>query len=637
MPSFNYLYDIFFGRQPLASPIETSFIDEILEIFYWLQPFQFSEENIQKINDLKNINRKLFTLFAKSIISWEFLWNEDKLVELKKVISGFNDDISNLNLSETNEEFWKVFKILSFIKSIIFSTEKLIRMVKSRRKDPSYEIWWDEEEYFDEDVLGGNQIEFQIYWISHNIFLAEFWSTQNGQEHRIKSIILDTLYQLEKLKKSVLGNQENKDILDFLILKVYFLLYKNSIKNVSRKWIYEAFDNTLWEAKEINTKEKLDWTCFEKTCSLLNFLHTSKDNAKVSSLILDEINKVKKVSNKDDLTCFQIFILLKYYKDFTWDFWALEDLFNDYKNSKFKKDLNVIYIWNNLLSCLIDIYEETKDNKIANKIDILYRDLSVISKNIKKYRNYFTDFKYAKYKNLQYTLEKEKLEIISLKKILGEWEQKISNAFDFFNSTNYFWYFDFDKEDDKIYTWNQHLPVVYCFSKLAAPFDKEFEKRRLESEREKILSNKLDLKLFEWMKQINQSLVNSKFEPLALIWVFASLALYSFWTFQIFTIITELSDAILVSTIFLSWVLLLSWAIFWHFSQIKLYKNWLIFLAFWILILWFAFKFYSNDELNLNKSSKINSELQSTIDKWEKLKQDMNKINSELSEKKKSQ
>ena len=97
--------------------------------------------------------------------------------------------------------------------------------------------------------------------------------------------------------------------------------------------------------------------------------------------------------------------------------WIIEEYSKNYKTQPSLDDnayINYVYIQNNYLSLLIKEYEKCVNSiiqkgkqKIENKIEKTYNNLT-FHKRKTNFRNYFTYFKYAKYKYLSANYNKGK-------------------------------------------------------------------------------------------------------------------------------------------------------------------------------------------------------------------------------------
>ncbi len=454
----------------------------------------------------------------------------------------------------------------------------------------------------------------KIFHINLDILQLDLLILRNPYQ-KILSRLLINKENLEKFEQEGM----DKEIINLLKEKIIYHLYR--IWQINDKAIIPVqFEE---EKKQVHINEikktnfsgvKEDFLCLVKdhewfyrsTTRYHNLLEESSyERSDILILLSILLKKTKKTENLRNL------------------FYAYEEHINT-TPSREKSYINYIFVWNCLLSLLVDDY---KNNILDTDKEI--RTLFKTKLQNNKYKNYFSYSKYAEYKLIKSKKELEQ-NMFKCSKISIDWAIKyIEKAIDSFREDENNEYFELEDKDN-ITPINVESPrnikKLYCYQILGIPYRKHIKKKKLEQLKQDILRQENKILHKESIYEIEQYSENNKMNAMTILWLFTGIITYSFGTIQIFSIIENIGDAVLFSGIFLSWILFLIGAIF--FKPIWSQKNKggrLLFLGFIIFLISITLKYiYSWDILQINKTKKVNQELQSTINQAKILQEELN-------------
>ena len=454
----------------------------------------------------------------------------------------------------------------------------------------------------------------KIFHINLDILQLDLLILRNPYQ-KILSRLLINKEDLEKFEQEGM----DKEIINLLKEKIIYHLYR--IWQINDKAIIPVqFEE---EKKQVHINEikktnfsgvKEDFLCLVKdhewfyrsTTKYHDLLEESLyERSDILILLSILLKKTKKTENLRNL------------------FYAYEEHINT-TPSREKRYINYIFVWNCLLSLLVDDY---KNNILDTDKEI--RTLFKTKLQNNKYKNYFSYSKYAEYKLIKSKKELEQ-NMFKCSKISIDWAIKyIEKAIDSFCEDENNEYFELEDKDN-ITPINVESPrnikKLYCYQILGIPYRKHIKKKKLEQLKQDILRQENKILHKESIYEIEQYSENNKMTAMTILWLFTGIITYSFGTIQIFSIIENIGDAVLFSGIFLSWILFLIGAIF--FKPICSRKNKggrLLFLGFIIFLISITLKYiYSWDILQINKTKKVNQELQSTINQAKILQEELN-------------
>lgn len=598
---------------------------EILNSISWYISFSFTEENIDRISGIKDFINNLYIKLFQYTLKWEYLKSDVKVLIL--ALNDFADRFNNSNIeNKNNKEFIKFFDDIKSLKYDLKMLDDLCNFIKFKRR---YIItpYWEETQDWKND-----SIERKLYHYLWNInFIAH--SIDEDYNKDIITILVSLYQKIIKLENTKYWDYI-KIIKDILVLN----LFKISLVSWKNKFDYYENGNidTLFIENEIRK------TSFWKYEKILRFIKWHKSNN-----INSTIESYKKdLFNDGKITTLWIFLLLKYYKDIDKSKDNLKEIYSIYrkyvfidnKNEQNKEIkillyLNCLFIWNNLLSFLIEEYKNTWKEDLISEIDNFFKELLNISNSIddQNYKNYFTHYKYWYFKNAEYFRKSNNKEVSFkyLNWIAQTAYDSIKKSLKIFNSISCHNYYEFESDDFFIKVdWFDYK--IYCHNLFIFPFVIEDNKENIIHELDISKENLLDVKYIEKFWRIQTDLENNKLEAMTIIWIFTWIVVYSIWTIQIFSIIEDIWSAILFSGIFLSWMLFLIWGIFFksHFSienDLK-YNKWLqlFLIALFILLLSISWKYYFSENnwvLNWNRWEQIYDKLDSKITEAKEIKE----------------
>lgn len=397
--------------------------------------------------------------------------------------------------------------------------------------------------------------------------------------------------------------------IDFILLKL-FLYAKEKIDNLT---IGDIMNN-------------LKWTPYEDISKILLFY--KKEEHRKENDILKLYDKYSNKSEKDSL---DYYFLAKYYKDIEKKPDLLEELYDWYKSKYPLKSKNILFIWNHLLSLLVNKnkWEE------SDKIEKIYNDLNNIQNwNIK---NYFTYLKYVEYKIkiFYWTLKNDKdlkdnKDINSKKKILEELCREIKEIKkDKIDSIYESWsYFEIDDSDNFLINTSSILQdkIDKLYSpnliKIDEKYNKDTRVERLSSKIEFLESTIIQIEnlwhqVSFYKKEIENKFNDSRNWQIEILAIFSAIVLFVSWSIQLFTRLEDLQSAI-IFTLFFAWsICILVSMVFRSLSWIK-WVNLFIWLG--LILLWLSFPKYStffgfeNMKLNINSIEQKFNDLKSLSD-----------------------
>ena len=582
-------------------------IENIIEIL----SKQETDLNIENRQQFKiNLSEIYLNLFYY-VLYWHFI-NHDLIIileEIKNLKDRFvkeNDDLKEESILDylDNLEFF-IKKIFSLKNSIKLKRENIIELEQDLFIKKELSII--EELLFFLIKLNYLQLKFEWYFFKiKNIFIKNY--IDFFEEIQTKKSNKDNY---EKYKKEI------NIIEDILILNIY------KISLITKTNQFNYFIN--FEKKPLNIEKNIKDSIFSK---YINELKLISEKKKWDFSFINDIYLTK------ELTSIDFFLLVKYYKEKIESKEDLKILYNKYKNIYYnKKDnnnyLNFIFIWNNYFSFLIKKFENKWNNKLIYEIEKIFKELNSVENNDNKYKNFFTDYKYLYFKNLQYKYLKEnKSEDFNILNILEDAEKSWDNSYKIIEDLEYNCFYEFNFEDNKILVkWFEEK--IFVFNMFSFPYDMKKYKYLLKNERRILNENKFEYKYTKDFSNIEEKIDNNKLDAIAVIWLFTWIVVYSLWTIQIFAIIEDLWSAIMFAWIFLSWILFLLWWIYYN-NKINFCKNkWfhLFCIAFIVLITALIWKYYfSWKYLNVNKGKNTKEELEIQIKKAEIIKKDLEKL-----------
>ncbi len=616
-------------KEELNNTKSNKIIDNIISEIDKQDTFSFNKENLDKILKAEKFIKELYLFLSDYIISWEFLDTD-----VNKILSKITEYRDNLNeINDTSDDEYNSKEFLKFDDNLqsLFHDLRVLQDLKN-------EIWFKRKKdiikIFSNDNIWNNRTsERKIF-----ILLLELINIQISIWDDLNNSILEFLIHLyESVLK--INNKLHQKYIKFIKDTIILDLFKISLVSWKNKFDYY----NEWEIKTLNIEKYIKDTIYKEYINELRFISWKKTN---NNFIKKYIRNFK----ENKISSLSIYVLLKNYKDINRSGKKLKNIYDlftyDIKEEKDDIKLNQIFIWNHYLSYLIEKYNKTGDEKLVFKIDEFYKEIINLSKELsnKWYENYFSYYKYAHFKNIEYN-KKFLWKIKSYKYlnwIIDTAEKSIEKAIKLFKDIDYHSYYEFDKKDFFI---NYEWEYIYCHNLFLFPFDRDKKYRLLEIELDKVRENKIDIKYKENFWKISESLEKNKLEAMAIIWIFTWIVVYSIWTIQIFSVIEDIWSAIMFAWIFLSGLLILVWGVF--------FKEWygfkynkglqLIVLSLVILFLSFLGKYYFSENkwiLNWNRWQLIYSKLEWKIIEWENIKDYIDekikkyeKINKELKEK----
>lgn len=626
--------------------------DIIIGLISTQEIFIFSEENINKISVAKDFIRTIYIEFFRYILSWNFQKHDTKLitVAIEKLINNLNKENSGDVSHELYRSYlWDLEKILLDLKEI----QDLKNKIQTKRK---YIITPLSDPDTKNDQNNDKSFEQKLFYYLLNINYIQLSMDDDYSFYKQKSIITYLISTYQELSTASDSEEKNKENIN--LLKDYIVLSLFKLSLISWKNKFDYYEN--WEIKDFEVQKKFQKSCFIEYEKLLRYIHQKKVN---NILFIEEAKENFSKSNKKN--SLWIYILLKYYKDIDKSKLELKNIYDNYRkyifseissgsqDENFKHYLNLIFIWNNYLSFLIEEFDKTSNIELVPEIDNFFNELLHLSKQISEnsYKNYFTHYKYSYFKNIEYYKKSINPETPYkiLKWISDTAIQASRKSLDILRSLNHHCFFEFDIEDfllDVKIWWKKEQ--VYVHNMYSFPFKIEEKTEDVTNELNLARENAIDIKYKEKFWKIEEDIEKNKLEAMAVIWIFTGIVVYSIWTIQIFTIIEDLWSAILFSWIFLSGMLFLIWWIFFK-SYISIkneirYNKWfqLFILALILLSLSFLWKYYyswTEWALNTNKWNKIYEKLDTKINQAKELKEyldkkmeDYDKLNKEVKE-----
>ena len=582
-------------------------IENIIEIL----SKQETDLNIENRQQFKiNLSEIYLNLFYY-VLYWHFI-NHDLIIileEIKNLKDRFvkeNDDLKEESILDylDNLEFF-IKKIFSLKNSIKLKRESIIELEQDLFIKKELSII--EELLFFLIKLNYLQLKFEWYFFKiKNIFIENY---------------IDFFEEIQTKKSDKDNYDKYKEEIDILEDLLILNIYKISLITKTNQFNY--FIN--FEKKPLNIERNIKKSIFS---IYINELKLISEKKKWDFSFINNIDLTK------ELTSIDFFLLVKYYKEKIESKEDLKTLYNKYKNIYYnKKDnnnyLNFIFIWNNYFSFLIKKFENKLNGKIIPEIEKIFKELKSLKNNDNKYKNFFTDYKYLYFKNLQYKYLKEnENEDFNILKILEDAEKSWDNSYKIIEDLEYNCFYEFDFEDNKIpVKWFKEK--IFVFNMFSFPYDMKKYKYLLKNERRILNENKFEYKYTKDFSNIEEKIDNNKLDAIAIIWLFTWIVVYSLWTIQIFAIIEDLWSAIMFAWIFLSWILFLLWWIYYN-NKIKFWENkWghLFLIATLVLVFTFIWKHcFSWKYLNINKGKNTKEELEIQIKKAEIIKKDLEKL-----------
>lgn len=438
----------------------------------------------------------------------------------------------------------------------------------------------------------------------------------NDVPNKSISHILHTyrLYNNFKLKHSLDHNQSK--IIKLLDYNIDFILLKLLL------YAKEKID----DLNISDIMDRLKWTPYEDISKILLF-YKKEEHCEI-----DDISELYvEYSNKLEKNGLDYYFLAKYYKDIEKNPDLLEELFNWYKNKYPLKTKNILFIWNHLLSLLVNKnkWEE------SDKIEKIYNDL----KNRQNWniKNYFTYLKYVEYKIkiFYWTLKNDKdlkdnKDINSKKKNLEELCKEIKKIKkDKIDSIYESWsYFEIDDSDNFLINTSSILQdkIDKLYSpnliKIDEKYNKDTRVERLSSKIEFLESTIMQIEnlwhqVSFYKKEIEDKFNDSRNWQIEILAIFSAIVLFVSWSIQLFTRLEDLQSAI-IFTLFFAWsICILVSMVFRSLSWIK-WVNLFIWLG--LILLWLSFPKYStffgfeNMKLNINSIEQKFNDLKSLSD-----------------------
>ena len=613
--------------------------------------FEFNKDNINKISKTSDFIKEIYLNLFFYLLYWEFQNHDINLFSEKidETIEKFNNE--NTWLKENNDFKLFIYDLKTIISDINDIKDFKLK-INTKRKyilstynfSDSINSKWNNNKCIERKLLNFllhlNIIQFYLEWDSNHEKIKNF-----------SSILISQYEHISNIKEDI---EDKKDNIKFLKDLIILNLYKISLYTHKNKFHYYSD----WKIWDIKIESEMKKTCFKDYENILRFVSWLK----VNNISFVENIKDKFLKEDFNLNKIEIYILTKYYKDHDKSKENLKKLYNNYRkkvfieiekiewDEKMKNYLNLIFIWNNYFSFLIEDFKKAPNELLVKEIDDFYIELLNISKYISEnnYKNYFTYYKYSYFKNEEYHAFFNILDFPykKLKWIVTTWLKAWEKSEEILKSLTHHSFYDYDSEDYLLNTSIKWKYPIYVHNIFLFPFDNEKAEKNINNELNRAKENLLDIKYKEKFWSIEEKIENNKLEAMVIIWIFTWIVVYSIGTVQIFTLIEDLWSAILFSWIFLSWMLFLIWGIFFKSyrdikNEIK-YNKWfqLFIIAFFILGLSFTWKYYlSWDKLNINKSQNIYNNLDIKINQAEYIKdyldnqiKTLEKLNKEIRE-----
>ena len=361
----------------------------------------------------------------------------------------------------------------------------------------------------------------KIFHINLDILQLDLLILRNPYQ-KILSRLLINKEDLEKFEQEGM----DKEIINLLKEKIIYHLYR--IWQINDKAIIPVqFEE---EKKQVHINEikktnfsgvKEDFLCLVKdhewfyrsTTKYHDLLEESLyERSDILILLSILLKKTKKTENLRNL------------------FYAYEEHINT-TPSREKRYINYIFVWNCLLSLLVDDY---KNNILDTDKEI--RTLFKTKLQNNKYKNYFSYSKYAEYKLIKSKKELEQ-NMFKCSKISIDWAIKyIEKAIDSFCEDENNEYFELEDKDN-ITPINVESPrnikKLYCYQILGIPYRKHIKKKKLEQLKQDILRQENKILHKESIYEIEQYSENNKMNAMTILWLFTGIITYSFGTIQI--------------------------------------------------------------------------------------------------------
>ena len=552
-------------------------------------------------NTIDNIYHELNIYLIEGTFREDF--NYEKIKDL------FNTKQSELDENNIeNEEYHKIRKDLQFLLEDFKEIQYLKQFFDEKREENYVFI---KPNSTDESTLTSRK----VFHINLDILKLDLLILRNPYQQILSRLLLN-----KKILENLEQEGRNKEIINLLKEKIIYHLYR--IWQINDKAIIPVqFEE---EKTQVHINDEIRKTNFSGVKE--DFLFLVHDNKWIyrSTEKYNTLLKESKYQRSD------ILIMLSILYKKTKKLESLKDLFYSYEwyidttPCMDKTYINYIFIWNCLLSLLVDNY---KNNNLDADREI--RDLFKTKLQNDKYKNYFSYFKYSEYKLIKSKKELEK-NLFKCARSSINWAIKyIEKSIDSLHEDRNNEYFELDDKDNLIEINDKNINNIkqlYCYQKLGIPYRKHIKKKKLEQLKQDILRQENKILHDESIYEIDQYSENNKMNAMTILGLFTGIITYSFGTIQIFSIIENIGDAVLFSGIFLSWILFLIGAIF--FKPIQPRKNkggLLLFLGFIIFSITIILKYiYSWDILQINKTKTVNQELQSTINQAKILQQELN-------------
>ena len=548
-------------------------------------------------NEIEDIYNRLNIYLIEGTFRKDF--NYEKIKELLHSQQSKLDDfnIESDQYPECRKMFQGLIKDIQKIWYLnqFFSEKREDNYVFMKRDDTEYDNIWASKEIFD---------------INIDILKLDLLILTNPYQEVLKRLLINQ-EKLKKLEESTSSNQ----VINLLKEKIIYHIYRIWQVNDKVK-IPVQFDE---EKNELHINHEIKATHFDGIKD--DFLCLVKEN-KWRNKSISLYEKLLKESNYERT---DILILLSIlYKD-RGDLDALKTIFYSYEKSfdttpsRNSDYINYIFVWNCLLSLLVESYANNESSSLEEEIKILFK------KSLKNntYKNYFSYYKYAKHKLIKSEKFLKGNDFKEAKKAINWAIKYIEDAIDIFLVDEHNEYFELRDEDNLILIPNEtegdgEMKFLYCYQKYGIPYSKPIKKKKLEQLKQNILRQENIILHRESIYDLDQYSENNKMNAMTILGLFTGIITYSFGTIQIFSIIENIWDAVLFSGIFLSWMLFLVGSIF--LKPILSLKNnkggLLCIIGLLIFLVSICLKScYSWDVINHNKANTINEMLQNTINK----------------------
>lgn len=589
--------------------IEVSPFAVVKNIITGQEVFEFTEANLIKISLLSKFFDTIYQKIFLYLSSWEFLFTD--VNELIWELNKLDDNFSRSNIaSVNNKEFIWLKKQIRLLKADLLEIHTLKNNEQWKREDLPALSNSDNLSDIDEDEHTRN--DRRIFKILLFLYQTAY-SNDAISKKNIKTQVWEMLEVLEYIK-----NQKQEDFsesyLTFIQDIIIITLYKLWLAS-SNEIVY--YISSAWKKDNLRLPEEIKKTFFKDNILVLKFLNEHNENWHDFQKIIQGYQEDLK---NEKIGHLWIRMLLRYYQKVTKSEDWLSEIFSYYKKrvwsiekDKEKNIMNLIYIANTYFSLLVSNFELSKDKDLAKRIESLYCEIVNIAKwiAIKEYQNYFTQYKYASFKEME-TRDKllhDNITISDARQQIRNARKSIKNAISLFDSVRYPIYFEFETKDyfiDSNLLSSFWVKKIYFPNIYLTPIDPDEKREKFSSIVRNLDQLEWDLKYREKFSEIKDKVEKSKLDVISVVWIFTWLVIYSVWTIQIFSVIETVWTAWLFMSWFSSWILILLGSIYYKSSTPIKQNKWLqliiMGLVFLMLSIWWKF-LLDSEIINWNKAT----------------------------------